>query len=400
MDASGFIETYNTTSNQSVVIATSKMSIISRIRYENKFMVLKELKPEFIGSPIQTESLFREFQIGFQLNHPNIIQYHSFTQDINCPKIMMEYVDGENLARAIHSSGFNLSEKSVLRLLTQLVDVIQYLHEQQIYHLDIKPENLLITRRGKNLKVIDFGHTSSDAYNKKWGGTKEYQLSSDPNQFGAHEDFFAFGQVVRFLLANKVLKSSRRLRRLVSVCVDSSENKHPDYQFLRSLTETPNHKNKIIMTGIATTLIVLTSLTLYKVMDTSPAKSVKQANQTVNSSVDSSRFHEKPETNSESISKVITPEPTKKYIFNNDSLTIVALVNKYTKKVESLDDKLKKLTMSERLDLLSEVADQTAKEWYELSKKWKEGTIEYEKATILFTEIFSKEQMRFATIYL
>lgn len=58
-----------------------------------KLHFLKKLKPEHEDNILFREALRKEFEIGFRLEHPNIVRYVSFHDD----EILMEYVDGEDL---------------------------------------------------------------------------------------------------------------------------------------------------------------------------------------------------------------------------------------------------------------------------------------------------------------
>lgn len=64
-----------------------------RVKIYGKLHFLKKLKPEHEDNILFREALRKEFEIGFRLEHPNIVRYVSFHDD----EILMEYVDGEDL---------------------------------------------------------------------------------------------------------------------------------------------------------------------------------------------------------------------------------------------------------------------------------------------------------------
>jgi serine/threonine-protein kinase len=74
----------------------------------------------------------------------------------------MEYVDGANLRKLIHSGG--LAPEQALAIVPQICEALQYAHDEGIVHRDIKPENIFLARAldGSNVvKLIDFGISKS-----------------------------------------------------------------------------------------------------------------------------------------------------------------------------------------------------------------------------------------------
>ena len=124
-----------------------------RVKLYGKLHFLQRLRPELATDPRHVAALNKEFETGYRLEHPHLVRYISKTDD----GILMDYVDGETLTEftASHPDYFN-SRKNADRLVRQLVDVVGYLHSHQIIHLDLKPDNILITRIGNNVKLIDF----------------------------------------------------------------------------------------------------------------------------------------------------------------------------------------------------------------------------------------------------
>lgn len=102
----------------------------------------------------------REFRLGIQLVHPNIVATYSleYIADIGrC--IVMEAVDGQTLDCWLAAKPGRQKRE---RVLMQLLDAVEYLHARQLVHHDLKPGNILITRNGENVKLIDFGLSDTD----------------------------------------------------------------------------------------------------------------------------------------------------------------------------------------------------------------------------------------------
>lgn len=177
-------------------------NVFSAVKYGKRY-VLKCLKREFQYTPIYRQAFVKEFEIGLQMDHPNICRTVSMenVDDLgNC--IVMEYVDGETLDKVVDNG--KLTEQLAWRIVRQLLDVMGYMHSKQIVHRDIKPSNIMLTHKGKDLKLIDFGLSDSDVFCvlKIPAGTIGY-IAPEQLQVGAKSepiaDVYSFGKVLEYM---------------------------------------------------------------------------------------------------------------------------------------------------------------------------------------------------------
>lgn len=129
------------------------------------------------------ERFKNEAYIQSSVNHPNIARLYEYSMWGNMPCIIMEYVDGITLDAYISRHG-RISNEETERTLLQIVSALKYLHEQNILHRDIKPQNFKLQKDG-TVKMLDFGISKSKYTPKltKMGfvvGTTEYMA---PEQF-------------------------------------------------------------------------------------------------------------------------------------------------------------------------------------------------------------------------
>lgn len=129
-------------------------------RYGRRFL-LKALAPDdavLTDYRLQQE---QEFQLGVQLVHPNIAATYSL-EDVptvgRC--IMQEWIDGTTLGEWLLTRPARGARE---RAFLQLLDALEYAHGLQLVHHDLKADNILVTRNGANVKLIDFGLSATDA---------------------------------------------------------------------------------------------------------------------------------------------------------------------------------------------------------------------------------------------
>ena len=139
--------------------------MFTAVRYGKRY-VLKCLKTDFRYTPVYRQALMKEFEIGLQLDHPNICRTISMEQVDGLGEcIVMEYVDGESLESAVSAvSDGKLTEALVMKISNQLLDAMEYMPAKHIVHRDIKPSNIMLTHRGGDVKLIDFGLSDSETF--------------------------------------------------------------------------------------------------------------------------------------------------------------------------------------------------------------------------------------------
>ncbi|KAJ9134010.1 Serine/threonine-protein kinase RAD53 [Pleurostoma richardsiae] len=119
----------------------------------------KELdKRKFMKNGVLDQKVENEMTIMQNVQHPNIVQYIEHLDfDNRLFIIIMEYVPGGDLGRLISESG-PLPESVVKQMSSQLLDALGYLHEKNITHRDVKPDNILIqSHEPFKVKLTDFG---------------------------------------------------------------------------------------------------------------------------------------------------------------------------------------------------------------------------------------------------
>ena len=97
----------------------------------------------------------REVRAVARLNHRNIVQVYDFGTEGDVAYIVMEYIQGKEL-KDFFDANQRFDIKTTFRLMTELLDALDFAHDAGIIHRDIKPANLMIDAEG-HAKLTDFG---------------------------------------------------------------------------------------------------------------------------------------------------------------------------------------------------------------------------------------------------
>jgi len=139
------------------LIGSGGMSIVYRAHDKklDRYITLKILREEYLSD----ESLISRFPIEARaaagLNHQNVVKIFDYGHDDDIYYISLEYVDGSSLKEIIKRDA-PFDSKIALGVGIQIADGLAEAHRNQIVHLDVKPQNILVTK-SNIVKVTDFG---------------------------------------------------------------------------------------------------------------------------------------------------------------------------------------------------------------------------------------------------
>lgn len=263
------------------VIHTSRHNTLYKAQRYGKFFAFKTLSENFKGSEIYETQLAKEFSIHILMNHPNIA--HPFSFEFipgmgNC--IIMEYVDGFTLTDWLK---LNPSHEERLRVLTQLLDATAHIHSHQIIHRDLKPKNILITRNGHHVKVIDFGLSDSESYAffKQPAGTLKYMApeQKDPSvQLDQRADIYALGIIIKEIFPDKFQAIIKRC------CQERREDRfHSASEVLTEIQKRSKSKFGLIFPILSASIVGLAFFLFYQSSSTKERKEVDRHTEVIDS---------------------------------------------------------------------------------------------------------------------
>lgn len=115
---------------------------------------VKVLDGELKRNQKARQRFIREAEILYAIDHPNIVKVRNIRIDADPPYLEMEFVEGDSLEGLIANGPVPVP--LVVRMLRQLSDALDYLHQRGIRHRDIKPSNVLVRPNG-DVVLVDFG---------------------------------------------------------------------------------------------------------------------------------------------------------------------------------------------------------------------------------------------------
>lgn len=121
----------------------------------DRTVAVKMLRAQYAGDEEFVSRFRQEAQSAARLSHPNIVNLYDVGMSDGEYYIVMEYVDGPTLKDLIRERG-PLPVPEALDITEQICDALAHAHDHRIIHRDVKPHNILITKRGQ-VKVTDFG---------------------------------------------------------------------------------------------------------------------------------------------------------------------------------------------------------------------------------------------------
>ena len=206
--------------------------ILYKSSRHRRIVAIKCVRPEFRDNPLYWDMLRKEYEIGHSLNHPNIREYYSLDNDPELGICLeMEWVDGDSLDQLLPECRRNAELRD--KIARQILDAVRFMHLKQVIHRDLKPGNILVTRNGQNVKLIDFSLSDSDSHLVLKGnaGTARYaspeQKECGPADF--RSDIFSIGVIL------SEMSDSRRYRNVSRKCMrPDKDRRYPDIDRLEA----------------------------------------------------------------------------------------------------------------------------------------------------------------------
>ncbi|MDE6417367.1 MAG: protein kinase [Duncaniella sp.] len=234
--------------------------VVYRMRIGGLRLAVKRLRPEYRSRPEYIASYRKEFNLGQQLKHDGIPVYRDFRADNQDVFIGMDYIDGLTLDEFIDTAtgqDYFRDTDNTVRFLTQLINVVAYLHRSGVIHCDIKPANIMIRHSDLGVMLIDLDKSYCDTIDSTHGGTAGHSAPLNDGELPtASKDFAAIGNIVSYLADHVKRFPYSRFKRFQKACHDRQANSD-------SLLKALQHRSLTGLLIFATLFICLAVIALY-----------------------------------------------------------------------------------------------------------------------------------------
>lgn len=159
----------------------------------------------------QQEKFIKEARRLRKLSNPHIVRVHNLFEENGTSYYVMDFVEGESLSARLKRTKKPMTEAELMLILPQVLDALECVHNEGIWHLDLKPANIMIDAKG-NVQLIDFGASkqlknangdslsTSSAMAYTPGYAPSEQMEQNIEKFGPWTDLYALGATMFNLL--------------------------------------------------------------------------------------------------------------------------------------------------------------------------------------------------------
>jgi serine/threonine protein kinase len=302
------------------------------MRY-GRWFVLKTMTDDTDGSCSNCQMLLhKELELLMRMQHAGVVQAIGL-EDIEGigEAIIMEYVDGSTLDEWLTTGP---DKKKRIRVAGELAEALAYVHSLGIVHRDLKPKNIMVTRNGERVKIIDFGLADSDrnAVLKQPAGTLSY-MSPEQAQSSVPDmrnDIYSLGLIL------EELQLGRAYKKVVGRCLMPIDRRWNNMEeILAEFARIEKRRWPLVVNILVAMLLLALGLTTL-LLNNDDTQETKVAIDSVRNELVQEQQHSEQK-------RTIAEERMKTVIATlNDSLKQLAATNEQLKKELNQEEDLKK----------------------------------------------------------
>ena len=242
----------------------------------NRHYFIKQMREEHLQEKALRDCFIKEYNLGCRISSPYLPRYISITDTDTEMSLTMDFIDGDTLEeRMAQKPQFFRNAINMRRFIYQMLEAMDDIHSTGILHLDLKPQNIMLTRRTDNVRIIDLGYSRSAEWDTTTGMSQMFaspeQLAGDTDTLCAASDIFTFGRIIQHITAQTGCRLPKAIRHIIDKCTqDNIEKRYSNTQQITEDIDVYYNRKKsnvwrtAAISAAATLLIVLGSISFYR----------------------------------------------------------------------------------------------------------------------------------------
>ena len=257
--SSGFIYTKNVDDIE-MLERCGTTSLAYKIRIGGRLFFIKKLRPELYQEKRYRYLFYKEFNTGKGIKSPYIVEYIDIKDDADGLCLLMEYVSGCTLKEKLEKEPeYFHNKKNTEKLLLQLCEALKALHQKNVIHLDISPNNIIISKANNNIKLVDLGFCLSNYNDNTPGCTNGFNAPETAHgnikEIDARADIYTVGRILQYIEEKSGKRHTRKLRHIMQRCLQQQKGKR--YRYAQEIIQeiTAKRVKTILITTLITCLL-------------------------------------------------------------------------------------------------------------------------------------------------
>ena len=260
---SDFLSPNEAVDDVEMLVGWGSTALTYKVRIDGRLLLMKRLRPELRNEKRFRYLFYKEFNTGKEIKSPYVVEYVDIKDDAAGLCILMEYISGNTLQnKLLNEPEYFLREENVSRFLLQLCQALKALHKVNVVHMDISPDNIIISQASNELKLLDLGFCLSNYDDTTPGCSPSFSApeitSGNIKEIDARTDIFAVGCILKFIEEKIGAKFTGCLQRIMQRCLQpSKENRYNNVDEIIAAINSGKRRKCLNVAAVAFVVLLL-----------------------------------------------------------------------------------------------------------------------------------------------
>lgn len=244
-------------------------SLVYSVSVDGKQLFMKQLRPEYNRELVYRSMFMKEYELGRRIDNKHIIKYQTIDENANGLFLLAEYVKGCNIEEKItQEPEFFRNPRNTQKLLAELLDGLRALHQAGVVHLDLKPENVMLSQVNNEVKIVDLGFAFESSYFNTAGATLGFAApeaqKGDIDKIDARSDLYSAGKIMEYISIKCNVPLNKNTKRVVEKCLQEEKSKRYACadDAIMDLQKSDKRRHRILVGCMLLVLLVLMAFTI------------------------------------------------------------------------------------------------------------------------------------------